>query len=173
MDQDAININKKGNYPMFNGKIRESIVISARPQEVYHLLADYELGHPSILPKPYFADLRVIEGGYGLGTVVEVDMNVFGVERTLNMRITEAVEGELLTEEDTTGTVTHFLFEPVAQGCKLTIDTTMSFPRTITGFIERYSTPMITAMIFRKELTLIKAHFVEEHELVSSESHTR
>ncbi|MEL7433393.1 MAG: SRPBCC family protein [Chloroflexota bacterium] len=155
---------------MFKGKIRESIIVSASPQEVYHLLADYEVGHPSILPKPYFADLRVVEGGYGLGTVVDVDMNVFGVERTLNMKITEAIAGELLTEEDTTGTVTHFLFEPVAQGCKLTIDTTMLFPRTIAGFIERYSTPMITAMIFRKELALIQAHFTDEREWVSSES---
>ena len=40
-------------------------VIDAPAQEVYDIIADYENGHPHILPKEHFSDLTVEEGGKG------------------------------------------------------------------------------------------------------------
>lgn len=42
---------------MSTHKIQVSQVIAAPPAAVYGLLADYTVGHPSILPKPYFTRL--------------------------------------------------------------------------------------------------------------------
>lgn len=49
-------------------------VIDAPPDRVYALIADYRSGHPRILPKAYFKELVVEQGGVGAGTVVRVLM---------------------------------------------------------------------------------------------------
>lgn len=45
-------------------------VIDAPPEVVYAILADYRADHPAILPKQYFAECAVEEGGQGAGTVI-------------------------------------------------------------------------------------------------------
>ena len=62
-----------------------SDVIDARPEEIYAVLSDYRVGHPAILPKPYFTELMVEQGGQGAGTVIRFGMNVMGVvEKMMN-----------------------------------------------------------------------------------------
>ncbi|MGB7341248.1 MAG: SRPBCC family protein [Phototrophicaceae bacterium] len=140
----------------------ESRVIHANPAEVYQLLADYQHGHALILPKPYFVDLRVLEGGFGEGTIIDVDMEVFGVKRTMQMVVTEPEKGAILVEkEEATGTVTHFFFEPHAEGCYLRIRTTMIFGAGVIGFIEKLTTPVITRKIYREELQNIADYFAK------------
>lgn len=144
---------------MYSATFEESKVIQASPQTVYQLLADYQHGHPSILPKPYFTDMRVLEGGFGEGTVADVDMEVFGVKRTLHMTVTEPEKGKVLVETDTeAGIETHFIFEEVESGCLLTLRTTMKFASGVAGFIEKLTSPRITRGIYRKELELIAEH---------------
>ncbi|MEM9950876.1 MAG: SRPBCC family protein [Chloroflexota bacterium] len=137
----------------------ESKWIKASPEAIYQLLADYENGHPQILPKPYFTDLRVIKGGVGAGTEIEVDMVVMGVKRTMSMEVTEPQKGYILTETDhNNGITTSFIFDAVNGGCQLTIRTTMQFNDGVMGFIEKLTTPTITRNIYRKELQLIAEH---------------
>lgn len=142
----------------------ESRLIHARPADVYQLLADYEHGHPAILPKPYFVDLRVLEGGFGEGTVMDVDMDVFGVKRTMRMIASEPEKGSVL-KEVSDGIETYFLFEPHAEGCYLTIRTTMTFADGIMGFIEKLTTPAITRKIYREELANIATYFEKSPQL--------
>ena len=43
--------------------------INAPATKVYPILADYHNHHPNILPRAYFTELTVEEGGTGEGTV--------------------------------------------------------------------------------------------------------
>ncbi len=40
-----------------------SEVIYARPEAIYAILSDYQQGHPAILPRQYFTELAVEQGG--------------------------------------------------------------------------------------------------------------
>ncbi len=51
-----------------------SHVIDAPAQQIYDVLADYENGHPNILPKEHFSDLVIESGGKGNGTIIRFKM---------------------------------------------------------------------------------------------------
>jgi hypothetical protein len=133
--------------------IEESGFIKAKPADVYNVLADYRVGHNAVLPKPYFVRMEVTEGGFGAGTAITVDMEVYGVKRTMRMRVTEPEKGHILEETDVdTGTQTHFIFDAVDGGTRLTIHTKMNFADGFRGFLEKLTTPAITRGIYKKEL---------------------
>ena len=95
-------------------QVEVSTPIDATPDMVYGILADYREGHPAILPKEYFTDMSVIEGGQGAGTVIDVKMSVMGVERDYRFKITEPEPGRVLIESDeVAGVVTTFTVDPV------------------------------------------------------------
>ena len=136
-------------------------IIDAKPEVVYNLLSDYVNGHPRILPKEYFADLIVEQGGKGAGTVLQVTTKAFGAKIKLRMRVTEAIPGKLLVEEDIDKTfATSFIFEPHDSGNKteLRIATDWQKKPGLKGFIEGLTTPPVARMIYKKELKLIAEH---------------
>ena len=47
--------------------VEVSDVIEAHAEKIYGILADYREGHPAILPKPYFTEVKVEQGGQGIG----------------------------------------------------------------------------------------------------------
>jgi len=130
-------------------------VIPATPAEVYAILTDYRHAHPSILPKPYFADLKVVSGGQGAGTVLQLRMNVLGNVRDFYETVTEPEPGRRLVETDIyTGQTSTFIVEPTADGqqSRVTIATEFAGRPGFAGLVERLLTPPITRHIFRKEL---------------------
>jgi hypothetical protein len=80
---------------------------------VYDVIADYNTGHPSILPPEYFGRLDVLAGGHGAGTKIRFEMKAFGRTNVATGDVTEPVPGRELRETLTTGIVTTFLVEPV------------------------------------------------------------
>ncbi len=133
---------------------QESAVIDAPAERLYEIIADYHRGHPAILPSRYFAELTVVEGGQGLGTVIRVRMNVFGSKTLLNMKVTRAEPGRLLVEEDeASGTVTTFSLEPLADGrTRVTIATESRTSPGPRGWLEKLMNPPISRRIYREEL---------------------
>jgi hypothetical protein len=130
-------------------------VIDARPEDVYAVLRDYRVGHPAILPKPYFEECTVLEGGVGAGTVIRVRMNVMGAKREYRIVVTEPQPGRLLMETDAdAGVVTTFTLEPVNDGqqTRLTITTDSKPSPGITGVMERLVNPPVSRRIYHKEL---------------------
>ncbi len=129
-------------------------IINARPEEVYAVFADYRVAHPAILPKPYFADLRVEQGGQGSGTIVQADMNVFGVKRSYRLAVTEPEPGRVLMETDPdAGVETRFIVEPVGgQQSRVTISSDTRLSAGFAGLMERLMNPPITRRIYRQEL---------------------
>lgn len=147
--------------------ITASAVIDASPEAIYAVFSDYEVAHKAILPKPYFADMVVLAGGQGAGTVIDVYMDVFGNKKTYHLEVTEPEPGRLLVETDyKTGERTHFIMEPLANGrqTKVTIDSKFKANTGFTGFMERLITPPITRYIFKKELANVAAYVKEQKE---------
>ena len=133
---------------------QESAVIDAPADKLYEIIADYHEGHPAILPTRYFTDISVVEGGQGVGTLVAVQMNVFGTKALLNLRVTKAEPGRLLVEEDeATGTVTTFSLEPLEDGrTRVTIATESRTSSGLRGLLEKLMNPIVTRRIYREEL---------------------
>ncbi|MEM7111789.1 MAG: SRPBCC family protein [Chloroflexota bacterium] len=135
-----------------------STVIDASPQAVIAVLSDYEDAHKQILPKPYFADMTVLEGGQGAGTKIRVDMDVYGVQRTFNLLVTEPEPGRRLVETDEVeGVETTFAVDPVNGGRQSNVKISAVFRQApgFMGFMERLTTPGISRRIYKKELVLL------------------
>src|SRR4030095_85973 len=75
-----------------------SRTIRAEPGIVYAILADYRVGHPSILPQRTFLSLEVEEGGAGAGTVFRLRMKSFGTVREMRAKVAEPKRGRGLIE---------------------------------------------------------------------------
>ncbi len=136
-------------------EVRVSSAIPASSDEIYEVLSDYFTGHPAILPKQYFKSLKVIEGGFGAGTRVEIQMNVFGVARVFLFEVTKSEPGRTLVETDhKQGVETLFIVDPLREG-QLTKVTIISRARTSPGFmglVEKLLNPLIFRRIFSTEL---------------------
>ena len=98
-------------------RLQASAVMHAPAATVYEVLSDYQQGHPAILPRKYFIDLTVAEGGRGAGTVFLVKTKVMGQERTSRMTVAEPDPGRVLLETDPeAGVTTTFTVDPLEGG---------------------------------------------------------
>ncbi len=70
-----------------------SAVIEARPEKVYAILSDYRVSHPAILPKQYFTEVAVEQGGQGAGTIVRAHMTGDGYRDELSLDCQRATAG--------------------------------------------------------------------------------
>lgn len=138
--------------------------IDARPETVYGVLADYRVGHPAILPKPYFGALTVESGGRGAGTVIRFSMQVMGVERAFREVVSEPEPGRVLVEQDdAAGVVTTFTVDPLDGGkrSRVTITTETQASPGLRGLVERVVNPPVLRDIYRKELRQLEEYVKE------------
>ena len=147
----------------------ESANIPAPPERAYAVIADYVNGHPHILPKKYFQNLRVEAGGYGAGTRIQFEMRVLGNTQMLRATITEPEPGRVLVESyPETGNVTTFLVEPGpdANHCRITFHTKMTVPG-FAGWLQQRLVPRLLRPVYREELRNL-AEFSQHYTPVSS-----
>jgi uncharacterized protein YndB with AHSA1/START domain len=138
--------------------VEQSAVVDAPPDRVYSILADYREGHPRILPKKYFTNLSVEQGGQGAGTILSVTMKVGGRERNSRMEVSEPEPGRVLVERDTrSSSVTTFTVTPEAGGQKSTvrIETEWQGAGGVGGFFERMFAPGMLKKVYAEELELL------------------
>lgn len=134
--------------------VETSRIINARPDAVYAVIADYRVGHPAILPKQYFRELVVEQGGVGAGTIIRFRMEVMGVEQIYHAEISEPIPGRVLVETDeSAGVTTTFTVEPVGDGSRsrVTFATEMRPSAGVRGLIERLVNPPVMRRIYREE----------------------
>lgn len=133
-----------------------SAIIPARRDRVYALLANYNDGHPRILPRQ-FGDLIVEEGGLGAGTVIRFHMTLFGRKQNFRAAITEPEPGRVLVETylDPEGTSTTFTVDPgtAPADSRVTISTTLPVRSGLPGIIERTVAGLLLRPIYRQQLT--------------------
>ncbi len=136
--------------------VEVSAIIPARPETIYAILADYRVGHPAILPKPYFTALVLEQGGQGAGTVIQVHMSVMGARRRYHMTVSEPEPGRVLVETDAeAGVVTTFTVEPAGNGEQARVTIATDSPGG--SALERWITPVVTRRIYQKELAQLAA----------------
>ncbi len=135
--------------------VSASAVIPARCQRVYSLIANYNDGHPRLLPKQ-FTGLIVEQGGVGAGTVIRFQMSVFGRKQTFRAAITEPEPGRVLVETDldSNGAVTTFTVNPggAPADSHVTISTELPVRSGFLGKVERTLTTLLLRPIYVKEL---------------------
>ena len=142
--------------------VSASRAIAAPPEVVYGIIADYRVGHPSILPPKWFGPLTVEEGGVGAGTRIRFSMRGMGPARPAEAIVAEPEPGRVLTETYlATGAVTTFTVEPAPGGCTITFRTTWT-PRGVQGLFERLLVPGYLRRVFRDELDLLERRAEEQ-----------
>ena len=135
--------------------VKQSAIINAPIEQVYAVIADYEVGHQAILPKPYFQSMEVINGGYGEGTEIKIEMEVFGIKASYHQLVTEPIKGRQIVERDiNTHLGTTFSFEPRNTGTQteVTILAEIALSDGFQGKLERLFNPFIIRYIFKQEL---------------------
>src|SRR5262245_57940412 len=138
-----------------------SAVIDAPPAEVYALFADYRNEHPKILPKPYFGDLIVEQGGQGAGTVYRTSVTVMGMKTDYHMVVSEPEPGRKLVEiDEKLGVTTAFIIDPLEEGKKsqVTLATDWTPKPGIMGWLEKLSTPGYMRNIYTAELKTVQVY---------------
>jgi hypothetical protein len=137
--------------------ISVSALIPARRERVYALIANYNDGHLRIVPKQ-FTNIVVEQGGIGAGTVIRVEMNLYGMKQTFRAAISEPEPGRMLVEtgldEDENGAITTFTVNPgtAPADCHVTISTELPVRRGFPGVIEKTLSTLLLKPIYAKEL---------------------
>jgi len=135
--------------------VSASAIIPARRERVYSLIANYNDGHPRILPKQ-LSGLTVEQGGVGAGTIIRFQMSVFGKKQTFRAAVTEPDPGRVLVETDlsSNGAVTTFTVSPshAPADSNVTISTEIPVRAGFLGKIERTLTTMLLRPMYVKEL---------------------
>jgi hypothetical protein len=145
---------------MIRHRVSVSANVPAPPAAVYDLLADYERGHPRILPPKYFRNLQVERGGRGAGTVIRFEMRLLGTTRAARAEISEPIPGRVLAETyvgndaETTFTVVP---SPEGASTRVTIATDMRVRDGIAGRLELFVTTRLLRRIYREELAILSS----------------
>jgi hypothetical protein len=138
-----------------------SEVIEAQPERVYAILSDYRVSHPAILPKPYFTEITVEQGGQGASTIVRAQMKVMGTELVYHLIVSEPQPGRVLMETDAdAGVTTTFTVEPLNGGShsRVTIATDAAASPGVKGWLERLFNPPVMCRIYQQELLQLAAY---------------
>lgn len=135
--------------------ISASAMIPARRERIYSLLANYNDGHPRILPKE-FSSVVVEQGGIGAGTVIRFEMSFLGTKKPFRAEITEPEPGRVLVETylDNNGAITTFTIDPdsAPADSRVTISTELPVRAGFMGKIERVLSTLLLRAIYKKEL---------------------
>lgn len=130
-----------------------AMIIDARPEEIYSILADYHAGHPQVLNKKYFRSLEVESGGRGAGTVFRTRIRVGGVERAYHMVVSEPEQGLLVETDTSSGLVTSFIVKSVQDSKQSSVEIATEWEaKGIQGFFERLLSPPMLRRIYHEEL---------------------
>jgi hypothetical protein len=135
--------------------VSASATIPARRERVYSLIADYNDGHPRILPKQ-FTSLVVEQGGVGAGTIIRFQMRIFGRKQAFRAAITEPDPGRVLVETDldANGAVTTFTVNPgsAPADSHVTISTELRVRSGFLGKIEKTLSTLLLRPTYVQEL---------------------
>jgi hypothetical protein len=135
--------------------VSASATIPARRERVYSLIANYNDGHPRILPRQ-FTSLVVEQGGVGAGTIIRFQRSVFGKKQAFRAVITEPQPGRVLVETDldANGAVTTFMVDPggAPADSRVTISTELRVRSGFLGKIEKTLSTLLLRPMYVQEL---------------------
>jgi hypothetical protein len=130
--------------------------IPAPASVLYDLIADYNVGHPSILPPQYFGRLEVLAGGRGAGTRIRFEMKAFGGTTVSEGEITEPVPGKELRETLTDGIVSTFIVDPISDNSARVTISTVYEKGGLRGWMESMLAPRFLRQVYTEELAQLE-----------------
>jgi hypothetical protein len=139
--------------------VSASAHIDAPPARVYSIIADYHIGHPSILPKP-FKNLVIEQGGVGAGTIIRFDVHAYRTVTKCRAIVTEPEPGRVLVERniEPNESITTFTVAAGANGgSDVTLVTEAQSRAGIAGVIERWMSKRFLKKLYAEELALLAA----------------
>jgi len=132
--------------------VTKTVRIAAPAKNIYDIIADYQVGHPSILP-PQFRHMVIVKGGRGAGTVTEFEVRAFGRTQKIRHAVLEPEPGRVLMEKDLDSTTTtRFIVDPVDGGTNVTILTEMPQKPGLAGKLERWLSTRFLLRLYTVEL---------------------
>ena len=137
--------------------VQASAHIDAPPATVYGIIADYHVGHPSILPKA-FRNLSVEAGGVGAGTIITFEAHAFGSITRFRGAVTEPQPGRVLVETYTepSPSQTTFTVVPGANdGTDVTFFSELTSRDGLAGMFERFISTRFLKKLYAEELGLL------------------
>jgi len=139
-------------------RVEASAHIDAPPERVYGIIADYRVGHPSILPKP-FKNFVLEQGGRGAGTIIRFEVHAFGSVTRFRAIVTEPEPGRVLVETNVepAGSLTTFTVVPdVDGGTDVTFLTEATTSRSgLAGALEQFLSKRFMKKLYADELQLL------------------
>jgi len=134
--------------------------INAPADVIYKCIANYRDHHHRFLP-PAFSQYQVVQGGYGTGTVVTVDVTAAGRTRSYRLDVTEPIPGQLVQEVDRqSSVVTRFQVLPNGTGSDVVIGMRWQSGGGLSGFLERLGAPWVTRRLLDDELRRLEDYAV-------------
>lgn len=136
-------------------RAEQTAIIDARPETVYNIIADYEVGHRAILPQPYFEEMTIVKGGRGAGTELRLRIVAFGQTYHYHQIVSEPEPGRVILEKDLDSEQsTRFIIDPVNGGEKTRITIASEFPAQpgFAGIIQRLVQIPFSRRLFKQEL---------------------
>jgi hypothetical protein len=138
---------------MARHQISATARIPAPAPALYAIIADYQQGHPQIIPRPPFVSLTVEQGGSGAGTAIRFEIRVMGQLQTIRSLVSEPEPGRVLVETNDNGSVTTFTVDPRGDGqAEVTIATEMGVRDGVAGAIERWMATRLLRPVYQREL---------------------
>lgn len=153
---------------MGNFTVETAGLVYGSAEAIYQVLIDYvsDDGHRAIVPPRYFKEIKLIEGGIGNGTEVDVTMAILGQEQTTRLSLHEVEKNRILVEgNEEIGLETTFLLEPVAgdpNTTNVTIRTVGQTSSGLQGWIEGYLVPMVLRRVYKEELEILHQHMQQK-----------
>lgn len=151
-----------------NARIAHTQTIPAPPARIWHVLTDYRVHHPAILPPRIFRKLEVLSGGTGAGTRFRLTMRLGGKDHVSEQTVSEPRPGHTLLERADDGSVeTRFILEPTDGGraTQLTFDTDYTLPPGYFLPLQRFVTNNILRGLYRQEMNNIASYVAEDRDL--------
>ena len=137
--------------------VEATSTIDAPAEEVYAVLADYQVAHPAILPNA-FTGITVRKGGQGAGSDVAVETTVFGQRREYYLVVSEERDSHgvsLIETDQYTGLSTTFRIEPLNRLASGKSQVTISSELAVAGFVEEMMMRNFAKRLFKQELNLL------------------
>ncbi|MFD8573350.1 SRPBCC family protein [Streptomyces sp. NPDC059639] len=117
-------------------------VVTAKPDDVFDALADYNDTRQKLLPE-HFSEYEVREGGDGEGTVVHWKLQATSKRvRDCLLDVSEPTEGELVEKDRNSSMVTTWRVTPAGEGrTRVVVSTVWNGAGGIGGFFEKTFAP--------------------------------
>jgi len=140
-------------------RVEAETTVATPPKKVYRLIADYKKDERARWLPPNYSEYEVEQGGSGDGTVYRYKLKVGNRERAYRMAVSEPKRGSILSEKDTSSTLTT-TWTVTAQGAdsRVALRTEWQGHGGMGGFFERLFAPRALKRLYDDELARLAAY---------------